>query len=130
MIAADTSSVINFLTRQETPDARLVEAAFRAETLRLPPPVVAELLSSPKAEPALRGIVDMAGMLPISEHFWIGAGEIRRRLLCKGLKARLADTLIAQCCLDAGVPLITRDGDYRHFATHCGLKLALQILIR
>lgn len=125
MIAADTSSVINFLTRRQTPDALLVEAAFRAETLRLPPPVVAELLSSPKAEPVLRGIIDMAGMLPISEHFWTSAGEIRRRLLSAGLKARLADTLIAQCCIDAGVPLITRDGDYRHFQAHCGLELAL-----
>lgn len=124
MIAADTSSVVNFLTRQHTPDALLVEAAFRAETLRLPPPVVAELLSSPKAEPALRGIIDMAGMLPISDHFWSRAGEIRCRLLSSGLKARLADTLIAQCCIDADVPLITRDGDYRHFAMHCGLKLA------
>lgn len=124
MIAADTSSVINFLARQDTPDARLVEAAFRAETLRLPPPVVVELLSSPKAELALRGIIDMAGMLPISERFWAGAGETRRRLLSLGLKARLADTLIAQCCIDAGVPLITRDADFRHFADHCGLKLA------
>ena len=125
MIAADTSSVINFLAHQDTPDARLVEAAFRAETLRLPPPVVVELLSSPKAEPALRGIIDMAGMLPISEHFWTRAGEARRRLLSLGLKARLADTLIAQCCIDAGIPLITRDADYRHFAEHCGLKLAV-----
>lgn len=125
MIAADTSSVINFLTRQDTPDARLVEAAFHAETLRLPPPVVAELLSSPRAEPVLRGVLDRAGMLPISDHFWVGAGEIRRRVLAQGLKARLADSLIAQCCLDADVPLITRDGDFRHFADHCGLKLAV-----
>lgn len=125
MIAADTSSVINFLARQDTPDARLVEAAFRAETLRLPPPVVVELLSSPKAEPALRGVIDMAGTLPVSERFWTSAGESRRRLLSLGLKARLADTLIAQCCIDAGIPLITRDSDYRHFAEHCGLKLAV-----
>jgi predicted nucleic acid-binding protein len=26
--------------------------------------------------------------------------------------------------IDHDVPLITRDGDFRHFAKHCGLKLA------
>jgi hypothetical protein len=31
---------------------------------------------------------------------------------------------IAQSCIDADVKLITRDRDFRHFATHCGLKLA------
>jgi predicted nucleic acid-binding protein len=125
LIAADTSSVINFLTRQNTPDARLVEAAFRAETLRLPPPVVTELLSSPRAELGLRGVVDQAGMLPIRDDFWSAAGALRRSLLLRGLKARLADSLIAQCCIDADIPLITRDGDFRHFADHCGLKLAV-----
>jgi len=125
LIAADTSSVINFLTRQDTPDARLIEAALRAETLRLPPPVVAELLSSASAEQSLRGVVDQAGMLPISDHFWSAAGALRRSLLSIGFKARLKDALIVQCCIDAGVPLITRDTDFRHFATHCGLQLAL-----
>jgi hypothetical protein len=45
-------------------------------------------------------------------------------LLLKGLKARLADALIAQCCIDADVPLIARDSDFRHFKRWCGLKLA------
>jgi predicted nucleic acid-binding protein len=40
------------------------------------------------------------------------------------LKAALADSLIAQCCIDADVALIARDGDYRHFAKWCGLRLA------
>ena len=43
--------------------------------------------------------------------------------MSKGLKARALDSLIAQCCIDADVPLIARDTDYRHFAKWCGLKL-------
>jgi len=35
----------------------------------------------------------------------------------------LADTLIAQSCIDYRVPLITRDSDFRHFAKYCGLIL-------
>jgi predicted nucleic acid-binding protein len=42
----------------------------------------------------------------------------------KGLKAAVADALIAQSCIDNDVALITRDPDFRHFAKHCGLKLA------
>lgn len=39
-----------------------------------------------------------------------------------GHKAKLADTLIAQACLDHRVPLVTRDLDFRHFAA-AGLVL-------
>lgn len=42
----------------------------------------------------------------------------------KRLKPKLADTLIAQCCIDADTPLIARDGDFRHFERWCGLRLA------
>jgi predicted nucleic acid-binding protein len=44
-------------------------------------------------------------------------------LLAKGLKAQTLDTLIAQFCIDSETPLLTLDSDFRHFATHCGLKL-------
>jgi len=64
-------------------------------------------------------------VLGTAEGFWERAGESRRLILLKGLKAKLADTLVAQCCIDADVPLIARDGDFRHFAQWCGLKLAL-----
>jgi predicted nucleic acid-binding protein len=37
----------------------------------------------------------------------------------------MPDALIAQCCIDADVPLIARDKDYRHFESWCGLKLAV-----
>jgi predicted nucleic acid-binding protein len=36
----------------------------------------------------------------------------------------LPDTLIAQSCIDHDVALIARDEDFRHFAEHCGLRLA------
>ena len=41
------------------------------------------------------------------------------------LEGKLADTLIAQCCIDADIPLIAHDRGFRHFATHCGLQLAV-----
>ena len=59
-----------------------------------------------------------------TEGYWVRAGEARRLLHKHGLKAKVADALIAQSCIDHDVALITRDRDFRHFAKHCGLKLA------
>ena len=47
---------------------------------------------------------------------------VRRTLLEARLKATVADTLIAQSCIDHRVPLITHDRDFRHFVK-AGLKL-------
>ena len=59
----------------------------------------------------------------IADGFWERAGDNRRLILSKGLKARLADTLIAQCWVDAGATLIGQDDGDRHFAQWCGLTL-------
>ena len=47
----------------------------------------------------------------------------RAKLLANRLRARLADTLIAQPCLDHEVRLITRDRNSQHFVQHAGLEL-------
>ncbi len=59
----------------------------------------------------------------ITKNYWQRAGINRSKLISKKLKARLADTLIAQSCIDHQVPLITRDTDFRHFVKYCGLSL-------
>jgi predicted nucleic acid-binding protein len=38
-------------------------------------------------------------------------------------RAPLADLLIAQSCLDHGVPLVTRDVDFRHIARIADFRL-------
>lgn len=35
----------------------------------------------------------------------------------------IACFLIAQSCIDSKTPLITRDGDFRHFSAYAGLDL-------
>lgn len=45
------------------------------------------------------------------------------KLMTKKLRARLADALIAQSCLDHEIPLITRDRDFQNFAKYAGLNL-------
>jgi len=41
------------------------------------------------------------------------------------IKPKLADTLIAQICIDHNVPLHARDADFRPFAKLAGLNLIL-----
>ncbi|HYX22352.1 MAG TPA: PIN domain-containing protein [Thermoanaerobaculia bacterium] len=62
-------------------------------------------------------------MLEVTEGYWERAGLLRGRVLAGRRRARLADTLIAQACLDHDVPLITRDSDFRNFAQRSELKL-------
>ncbi|HKQ44624.1 MAG TPA: PIN domain-containing protein [Rhizomicrobium sp.] len=121
MIAADTSALIAFL---EGVPGRAVEqlgAAAVGGNLVLPPVVIVETLS---AAAQLQAILQNLAFLEIKPGYWDRAGHNRRLLREKGLKANLGDTLIAQSCIDHDVPLITRDEDFRHFAKHCGLKLA------
>lgn len=124
MIAADTSSLIAFFSGDAGEDVEQVDAALAASQLCLPAPVLSELLSNPRLE---RDVVDELAELPLLEPtpgFWCRAGLLRSRLLAKRRKARLADALIAQLCLDHEVRLITRDRDFRAFAAGAGLDLA------
>jgi predicted nucleic acid-binding protein len=63
-------------------------------------------------------------VLDLLEGYWMRAADSRAKMLSQKRRARLPDTLIAQSCIDHNVLLITRDADFRHFAKHCGLKLA------
>jgi predicted nucleic acid-binding protein len=75
-----------------------------------------------------RAVADLIFQLPVLElspEFWVRAGRLRAKLLAHRQRARLADTLIAQSCVDYDVRLVTRDDDFRHFARLGGLRLAL-----
>jgi predicted nucleic acid-binding protein len=124
MIAADTSALSAFFQGTGGADVRLVQMALDARSICLPPVVVTEMLSDPLAQQAMMETVAEFPLLSTLDDFWVRAGKTCRLLRQKGLKAKVGDVLIAQSCIDHDVALITRDGDFRHFAKHCGLKLA------
>jgi predicted nucleic acid-binding protein len=123
MIAADSSALISFFSGEAGESSERIAAALSASNICLPPPVLCEMLSDPAAEKEMSVTVLDFPLLPILDGFWVRAGLARALLRRKGLKAKLGDALIAQSCIDHDLPLITRDGDFRHFAKHCGLKL-------
>lgn len=124
MIAADASSLSALLAGESGPDVqRLTEEMSRGE-LRLPPVVLTELLTDSRVAKLLAPKLDDVALLEIGDGYWRRAGETRAKVRSRGLKANVADALIAQSCIDHDVALITRDADFRHFARHCGLRLA------
>ena len=123
MIALDSSSVIAFLSGDHGVDVAVVESALKLRQGVLPPIVVTELLSDPTIRVQIKLLLRAVPWLEIRDGYWERAGDLRRRLLRVGLKARLADTLIAQSCIDHSVALVTRDRDFRPFAAHGGLRL-------
>lgn len=124
MIAADSSSLIAYFQGERAVDVDAVEAALDNYSLRIAPIVITELLSGPVGAPAFAPLLAALPRLELLDGYWERAGKTRSLVLSHGLKARLADTLVAQACIDHNMPLIARDGDFRHFAKHCGLVLA------
>jgi len=123
VIALDTSSTIAFLSGERGRDVTAVEAALRYRQGGFLPVVLTELLSDPMVRADIATLIRAVPRLEIFDGFWERAGELRAGLLRRGLKARLADTLIAQSCIDHEVALVTRDRDFRNFAIHAGLIL-------
>ncbi len=122
VLAADTNALHAFFEGKLDEKTALFRSAVEAGRLILPPPVMAEALSDPELpiDKAIR--IRALPLLPIRDGYWMRSGMTRAWLKRQGYKAALADCLIAQACIDARVPLITYDRDFRHF-TDAGLIL-------
>ena len=101
-----------------------MESALADHQACLPPVVLTELLSAPNLPRPLAALLTVLPRLEPLDGFWERAGRLRVKLIALEHRARLADTLIAQSCIDHQVRLVTRDDDYRH-ARLGGLRLAL-----
>jgi len=123
MIAVDTSVLIDYFQGKNNILTEKLDEVLTYHSLILPPIVLVEILSDPGLP---KNFVEKMRELPILEpieNFWQRAEMTRSTLIAKKLKARLADTLIAQSCIDHHTPLITHGSDFRHFAKYCGLIL-------
>lgn len=125
MIAADTSTWIAFLEADRGQDSQLLDKALQERQVVMVPVVLTELLSDPSLPTDVAVTLAQIPMLDTAEGYWRRAGLLRAKVLSKRHKARLGDALIAQCCIDAKVGLITRDADFRSFADAAGLDLVV-----
>jgi predicted nucleic acid-binding protein len=125
VIAADTSSWIAFLEGGTGEDVHLLDRALKDRQVVMVPVVLTELLSEPTLPSQVVKTISDLPLLEVASGYWQRAGALRAKVLAARRKARLGDALIAQSCLDQGIPLITRDRDFRAFAVAAKLNLVL-----
>ena len=100
MIAVDSSSLIAYFNGDDGDDVEWLDQALALKQAVLPPVVLTEILSDPVLDHAVADIIGDLPVLEVRSGFWIRAAATRARILAKRLRARLADTLIAQSCID------------------------------
>jgi len=126
LIAVDTSTWIAFLQGEGGADAELLDRALEDRQVLMVPVVLAEVLSDPKLTAEVSRTLSDLPLIEIESGYWERAGELRAKVLARHRKARLGDALIAQTCIDRGIPLLTRDRDFRSFAEAAGLDLIVR----
>ena len=126
MIAADTSTWVAFLQGDAGEDARLLDKALEDRQVVMVPVVLTELLSDLGLPSGIAETLCEVPLVGIELGYWQRAGVLRSKVLARRRKARLGDALIAQNSVDRGLPLLTRDRDFRAFVEAAGLQLLLK----
>jgi predicted nucleic acid-binding protein len=125
VIAADTSSWIAFLEGSGGEDVRLLDRALEDRQVVMVPVVLTELLSDARLTTDVAETISEVPLLEVASGYWQRAGALRAKVLATRREVRLGDALIAQSCIDQGIPLITRDRDFRAFVVAANLNLVL-----
>jgi predicted nucleic acid-binding protein len=126
VIAVDSSTWIAFLEGDGGEDTELLDRALEDRQVLMVPVVLTEVLSDPNLPSEVSETLLQLPLIRVEPGFWQRAGEVRAKVLAKRRKARLGDALIAQSCIDHGIPLLTRDRDFRAFADAAGLDLVIE----
>lgn len=125
MFCADTSCWIPYLAGEFGADVELVDAHLKMRSVFMSPIVLAELFSDPLRSSQAKAALLQLPLMSFTPGFWERAGLTRADLVKRGIKPKLADTLIAQLCIDHNIELHSRDTDFRPFAQYSGLRLVL-----
>jgi predicted nucleic acid-binding protein len=123
MVCVDTNCVIAYLAGDDGSDVEFLDKLLRRRAVALAPVVISELLSDPGLPLEAEKLIASLPQLAVGDGYWQRAGKLRAKLARSGYAARLADTLIAQSCLDHKAPLLTRDKGFQRFGKTAGLKL-------
>lgn len=123
-LVVDTSVWIDFFGGHDCP---ALEDALARAVVVLSPLVVAEIVSGtlrPRDRQAIEALIQELQLHPTPLRHWIHVGELRGSLKAKGLSVSTPDAHIAQCALDLGAPLLTRDHIFTRIAELTSLRLA------
>ena len=122
MIAADTNVWIAFLNGIQNKNTDRLAQALERGMVVMPTVVLFELLSGELSQET-EGYLIAVPATTSNLVFWLNAAKMRKQLLGRGLKSRIADCLIAQSCIDSDCEFLTEDKDFRHYLKF-GLRIA------
>jgi predicted nucleic acid-binding protein len=114
---------VAFFQGADGEDVTMLDQRLEHKSIILSPVVVSELFSNPGFRETHGRLIQEIPVLDLRPGFWQRAGMTRADLFRRRFRPKLADTLLAQSCIDAAIPLLTRDRDFLPFAGHAGLKL-------
>lgn len=126
-ILVDTSAWISYFaekTRFET----LLDEELRIGRVYLSPIVAAELMSAQLDSDQKKKLQNFLLDLPLCDTLidhWIRVGELRSRILKRGISISTPDAHIAQCCIDLDVALLSEDKIFHKIAKFEPLNLIL-----
>lgn len=125
MTSVDTSTWIAFLQGEGGEDSELLDRALQDRLVLMAPAVLTELLSDLALPQETAKFLGDLPLIELEAGYRERVGRLRAKVLAKRRKARLGDALIAQCCADREVPLLTRDKEFQAFAEASGLRLVI-----
>jgi len=122
-LLVDTSVWVEFF--RGTPLPRL-EEGLREGLVLLAPIVAAELLSAPLSKVERRSLAAFVEDLPLHPtplSHWQAVGALRAQSAKKGLSLSTPDAHVAQCAIEAGALLWSRDAVFHKMAAMSALRL-------
>ena len=122
-VVVDTSVWIDFFAGRPVSS---LEDALAHGAVVLPPLVVAELVSGAWRRRDRAAIADLVEQIPLHDtplDHWVRVGELRRELLGRGISVSTPDAHVAQCALDRGAVLLSRDDVFARVARFSRLQV-------
>jgi len=129
-VVVDTSVWIDWFAGRSVPP---LEEALSQGLVVLAPLVVAELIAGARHSRerlALRELLERFALQETPLDHWIRVGEWRRALKDKGLSVSTPDAHVAQCALDRGALLLSRDTVFARIARVSSLRLHRSSLLQ
>ena len=122
-VVVDSSVLIDVLLGEQI---AAVHDALSEATLVLSPLVIAEVLSgdlSLRQREMIGELLQDYILHPTPLEHWINVGNLRRMLRAHGVNATIPDAHVAQCAIDLGAVLLTRDDVFLRIAGRTALRL-------
>ena len=127
MILVDSSVWIEFLARRQSVHQKHLSALIQfPEVVRIPGPVLQEVLQGLQDEAVFRRVADDLQRFPIvhaTTGTYVSAARLYRTLAAKGATIPPGDVTIAAIAIESGDELYTLDRHFHRIAQHSDLQL-------